>query len=204
MKKVRQSISVFLNVVVLTALTSSCSFREPPVLMKMAPLPDDGLICRVAVLPFANEASYSQADNIFGRVFVSELINTGFLLSQEGDVRKILKQMMVIPGLMPSVEQLRAIADRLGVQVIVIGSVVEMRDKDRYGQKLDPSAAVILRIIEADSGRTLWTTYARREGKEYRKVMHFGLINSVTALSEKMAAEIIETWFEGGVKKCAE
>ncbi|MBU0481023.1 MAG: hypothetical protein KKG47_07975 [Proteobacteria bacterium] len=172
--------------------------------MKMAPLPDDGLICRVAVLPFANEASYSQADNIFGRVFVSELINTGFLLSQEGDVRKILKQMMVIPGLMPSVEQLRAIADRLGVQVIVIGSVVEMRDKDRYGQKLDPSAAVILRIIEADSGRTLWTTYARREGKEYRKVMHFGLINSVTALSEKMAAEIIETWFEGGVKKCAE
>ena len=108
----------------------SCSLKNAPVILKMAPLPQDGNVCKIAVLPFANETLYPQADKVFGKVFISELIGTGdFLLSQEGDVRRTLKQMSIIPGHMPSVEQLRAVADRLGVQVVVFGTVVEMKDK---------------------------------------------------------------------------
>ena len=110
----------------------------------------------------------------------------------------------LLPGQPPNVEEVRTLADRLGVQAVITGAVVEMRDKTKYGRRLDPSLAVIVRILDADSGRTLWTTYNRREGKEYRRILHFGLVNSLTELSERAAREILETWQEEGFKQCRE
>lgn len=190
---------------VLLWLSTSCAFKTPPTVLKLAPLPEDGNICRVAVLPFANQTEYNQADDIFGRVFVTELINSGnYQVAQEGDVRKFFQQMQVLPGQLPHVEQMRGLADRLGVQIIVAGAVVEMQDKTMYGRRLDPTLAVIIRIIEGSSGRTLWTTYNRREGRQYRKIMHFGLVNTATELAKRVSAEIAEAWLEEGLRKCSD
>jgi TolB-like protein len=183
----------------------SCAVREPPIIMKMADLPLGGDICRIAVLPFTNQTDYRMADTIYTRVFTSELIGkSNYIVSQEGDVRNILNQLRMLPGEVLSSEQLRALADRLGVQVVITGAVLEMRDKIRYGQRLDPSLAVVVRILEASSGRTIWTTYNRSEGNQYRIVMHFGLINSINALAQRSAAEIFEAWEKKGFKECPE
>lgn len=189
----------------LLIMASGCSIKEPPTVLEQGPLPDQGKICRVAVLPFVNQTEYKQADDVFARIFVSELVNSGnYQAAQEGDVRKFLQQMQVLPNQLPSIEQLRALADRLGAQVIISGLVVEMVDKNEVGFKLDPSVAVIIRIIEGASGRTLWATYNRREGKQYRWIMHFGLVNSVAALSKHVSAEIVEAWHKKGFLKCTE
>ncbi len=173
--------------------------------MKLAPLPDEGRVCRIAVLPFSNQTEYPLANTIFYRVFVAELLESGnYLISQEGDVRKIYRQMKVLVGQTPDIEQVRALAGRLGVRLVITGSVVEMRDKTRYGRKLDPTMGVIVRILEGETGRTLWTTFVRREGKEYRKVMHFGVINTVSALAKRVSSEILEAWFKEGLQKCSE
>ncbi|NTV13059.1 MAG: hypothetical protein HGA96_03860 [Desulfobulbaceae bacterium] len=173
--------------------------------MKQGNIPDGGNICRVAVLPFINQTDYKQADDIFARVFVSELVNSGnYQMAQEGDVRKFLQQMQVLPSQIPDVEQLRAMADRLGVQVVISGTITEMKDSSEYGQRLEPSLAVVIRIMEGDSGRTLWSTYTRREGQQYRKIMHFGLVNSLTSLSKHVSAEIVESWHKEGFFKCIE
>jgi TolB-like protein len=195
----------YLAAALLVAALVSCSFKEPPAVLKSGPLPADGALCRLAIMPFSNQSSYAQAANIFGRVFTSMLIESGnYMVAQEGDVRKILQQQRLLPGQQPNVEEVRTLADRLGVQAVITGAVVEMRDKTRYGRRLDPSLAVIVRILDADSGRTLWTTYNRSEGKQYRKLMHFGLVNSLTELSERVAGEIMDTWQEEGFKKCTE
>lgn len=184
---------------------TACSVKDAPSVLKQGPLPDAGNICRVAVLPFTNQTDYKQADDIFARVFVSELTNSGnYLIAQEGDVRKFYQQMQVLPNQLPTVEQLRALADRLGAQVLVSGIIVEMKDKSDAGQRLDPSLAVIVRIIEGESGRTLWATYNRREGSQYRKIMHFGLVNSVTLLAKNVSAEIVAAWHNEGFRKCTE
>lgn len=183
----------------------SCSVKEPPTVLKQGSLPDGGNICRVAVLPFVNQTGFMQADDIFSRVFISELVNSGnYQVSQEGDVRKFLQQMRVLPNQAPDIEQLRAMADRLGVQVVISGTITEMKDKNEYGAQAEPSLAVVVRIIEGDSGRTLWTTYSRREGQQYRKVMHFGLVNSVTSLAKHVSAEIVESWHKEGFLKCTD
>ncbi|MDF1578663.1 MAG: hypothetical protein P1P81_09515 [Desulfobulbales bacterium] len=197
-----------LKVVVLLSalLLGSCALlREPPVVLKMADLPLEGNVCRIAVLPFTNQTDYSMAETIFSRVFVSELVAKGnYLVSQEGDVRRILFQMRVMPGQELSSEQIRAVADRLGAQIVISGAVLEMRDTVKSGRRLDPALAVVLRIMEAPTGRTLWVTYSRAEGSDYRYVMHFGVINSVTALAEKVAVKILKVWENEGLKECTE
>lgn len=193
---------MFLGFVV---MVTSCSFKEPPTVLKQGPLPDGGKICRVAVLPFFNQTGYKQADDMFSRVFVSELTNNGnYQVAQEGDVRKFYQQMHVLPNQVLGVEQLRALADMLGVQVIIAGTVMEMQDKSDFDQRLDPSIAVVLRIIEGSSGRTLWVTYNRREGIQYRQIMHFGLVNSLTSLAKHVSSEIVEAWNKEGFIKCTE
>jgi TolB-like protein len=186
-------------------MVSSCTLRDSPTVLKQGSLPDGGKVCRVAVLPFVNQTKYKQAEDIFSRVFVSELTNSGnYQVAQEGDVRKFYQQMHVLPNQMLGVEQLRAMADMLGAQVIVVGTVLEMQDKSDYGQRLDPSIAVVIRIIDGSSGRTLWATYNRREGIQYRQIMHFGLVNSVTSLAKHVSAEIVEAWHKEGFLKCTE
>lgn len=191
--------------VFLLGFASACSFREKPTVLKQGALPDEGKICRIVVLPFVNQTGYPQADDILARVFISELVNKGgYQVAQEGDVRKFYQQMQLVPIQIPSVEQLRALADLLDAQVVISGTVVEMRGKSEVGQSLDPSLAVIFRVIEGSSGRTLWASYIRREGKQYRKIMHFGLINSLTSLASHASAEILAEWQKQGFKKCTE
>ena len=189
----------------LVVLVSACSLREAPTVLKQGQLPNGGKICRVAVLPFVNQSGYVVGDDIFARVFASELANLGnYQVAQEGDVRKFFQQMQVLPNQRLNIEQLRALADRLGAQVIISGTIVEMRDMNESERVLNPSIAVIVRIIEGDSGRTLWASYNRREGTQYRKIMHFGLVNSVTSLAKHMSSEIVAAWQKEGFGKCAE
>ena len=185
-------------------LLAGCGLR-PPMVMKQAPLPDGGKVCRVAVLPFANQSGYPLGDTLFYRIFVAELLENGnYLVSQEGDVRKIYRQMRVVVGRTPDIEQVRALAGRLGAELVISGSVLEMRDKAKYGRTLEPSIAVVVRILDGESGRTLWTTFVRREGKDYRKALHFGVIHTVSALAKKVSSEILAAWLEEGLHKCSE
>lgn len=173
--------------------------------MKSSELPFGGEISRIAVLPFTNQTDYKLAETIFARVFTAELIaKGGYIVAQEGDVRQILNQMRMLPGEELSSEQLRALADRLGVQIVISGAVLEMRDKVAGSIKLEPYLAVVVRIMEASSGRTIWATYNRSEGRDYQIIMHFGVVNTVSALARKVSAEILDLWAEEGLKKCVE
>jgi TolB-like protein len=186
----------------LAALLLSACGPSLPALDRLAPLPGDR-ICRIAVIPFASETDFPQAASIFYRVFLSELVRSGqFDVVQEGDVREVLYDLRVLPGQQPEREQMKILGDRLGVAVAITGSIVEMAEVPQ-GQEIDPVLAVTVRIVNAESGDTLWSTYHRREGEQYRKVMHFGMVNNVTSLAHRVSDEIMACWFRGGLVGCA-
>lgn len=181
---------------------SGCSLKKP-VLFKMAPLPDDGRICRVAVLPFSNQTKYAGGSSLVTGVFTSELVKSDIgLVGLEGDVRKILLQHRILPGRTPTIDQLKSMADRLGVQLLILGEIFEMRDKLNYGSVLNPVISIVVRIVDADSGRSLWTTFHKREGVDYQKVMHWGMESTITGLAVRASNEIISAWQDGGLHKC--
>lgn len=168
-------------------------------LLATAPKP----ICRVAVLPFVNTTDYVQGDTIVYRIFVAELNRlAGFTVAQEGDVRRILRQMQLTPKEVPSYEQRRVLADRLGVDAIITGEIVAMHE-DEGTLETNPLLAVDLKLLATESNTTIITTYHSRRGKDYRKVMHFGLVNTITTLAVNVSDEILEIWSTKGVKPCA-
>ncbi|MBU0730584.1 MAG: hypothetical protein KKA70_12670 [Proteobacteria bacterium] len=167
----------------------------------MAPLPS-GNICRIAVLPFINETSFKDGETLFYKVFQGEIANTGnYTLAQEGDIRKVYRKMNIYPGENPSFTQMKILADRLNTQLFISGRLIEMQEATSPSST-DAIVGVYLTINDAKNGRALWSTYHRREGLEYLKILHFGQINSVISLSRVVSREIIDAWFKSGFKAC--
>jgi TolB-like protein len=185
----------------LVLLCLSACGPKVPTLHKSAPLPQEK-ICRIAIFPFVNETDYPQAGTIFYRIFIAELARTGqFEVAQEGDIREVYRHLKIRPGQQPNIEQMKILGDRLGVRVVITGAVVEMTEVPK-AKIVNPTLAVSLKIIDSWADQTLWSTYHRREGERYRKVMHFGVLNTVTSLAHQVSKEILELWFMEGFKGC--
>jgi hypothetical protein len=173
-----------------------------PILQRMKPLPADPA-CRIAVLPLVNESDYPLADVIMHKVFAGLLSEMGnFSLAQEGDIHKIYQQFRIYPGQVLSADQMKILASRLNVQMLITGSIIKMHENPGPNNSVNPELAFRLQILDAGTAETLWSTYHRRQGVDYQKTMHFGQINSMIRLCQEASREIINLWFEQGLTRC--
>ena len=173
-----------------------------PIHQQAKPLPQ-GPICRVAVLPFLNESDFPLGDAIFSKVFASQLQDsTNYFVIQEGDILKTYQQLHILPGEAPTLQQLHIIADRVNAQLLITGSVIEMRTQPAPNNTVNPMITVEIEILDGRSDRSLWTTLHKRDGFYYQKTMHFGIIHTITGLSKQMAVEIINLWHKKGLTQC--
>lgn len=169
---------------------------------KMVPVVEEH--CRVAVLPFLNETDFEVGDVFFYRVFSAELLSFGkFEIAQEGDVRKVYRQMRIAAQDVTTVEQLRVLAERLESEVLITCRITLMDDKTGGTRSL-PVLAVAMRMVDGRTGEEMVSTFHRREGEEYRHLMQFGLVHSMSGLSRLVAREILEKWKEKGLLRCTE
>jgi hypothetical protein len=102
----------------------------------------------------------------------------------------------------PTQEQLQIIADRVNAQLLITGIIMEMREDRGEHNTIIPVLVMELQIRDGRSGEILWTAFHRRQGTDYKKTMHFGTIQTVTGLSSRMTEEIINLWFNKGLKQC--
>jgi len=181
-------------------LLVACSSATPR-LDKMEPLPGNST-CRVAVLPFLERGGYPRGAELFYKVFSAELVSAAaFQLVQEGDILDLYRQLTIFPSQEPNLEQLRIIGSRLGVQLFIGGDILKMVER-RSGGEVVTELTVVLRLYDGRTGKLLWETYHKRCGRDYRTVMHFGRINTITGLARRMSKEIINLWLEQGMNKC--
>lgn len=189
-----------LSALLIITLTS-CGMNGAPRLIKLGVMPKES-VCKLAVLPFINETDFELGGLITYRIFMSELLSSGnYVISQEGDILKIYNQLKISHKDAPTFEQVRILADRLDVQLFITGRVIDMAETI-IEQESRPSLAVDLQIIQVDPARILWTTYHRSEGERYRKVMHYGMENTITGLAKRVSSEILELWFSEGFNRC--
>ena len=190
-----------LLMLILTFLLSGCATRVP-LHTQLAPLPA-GPVCRVAVLPFINDSDFPLGDAIVYKVFATEFQASGnYLVIQEGEILKVYQQLRILPGETPTLQQLQIIADRVNAQLLITGIVMEIREDRGEYNSIIPAIIMEIAIRQGRSGEILWTTFHRRQGTDYKKTMHFGTIHTVTGLSRQMAEEIINLWFNKGLKQC--
>lgn len=182
---------------------AGCAVRtELPMHREMKPLPPES-ICRIAVLPFLNDSKFPLADTLVAKVISARLYDAGnYLVTQDGDVLKAYRQLQILPGEAPDLEQYRIIADRVNAQLLITGIVLEMREDRGDHGSVDPFAVLEVQIRDGRNGEVLWTTLHRRKGTDYKKTMHFGTIYTMTGLIQRMSEEIINLWFKKGLAQC--
>ena len=197
MKRIKK---LYYYLIVLIFLTvSGCSIGLPNV--QILNCPKKG-IKRVAVLPFKNDTKFLQGGDIFYKVFVAKLISSNWVqVCPEGDIRAIYRQLEIFPGQQPNIQQLRIIASRLHVTYLVLGKVLKMEEKRTRQGEINPVISVSLKIINGKTGKLILVTHHYREGESYRKIMHFGMVDTVTKLAAVMSNEIIEKW-EKDINRC--
>ena len=206
MKGLRTSVFV-LGALLPVLLIGGCAalvtkFDQLPQHRQMVPMLS-GPVCRVAVLPFENGSDYPLADAIFAKVFAAQLTAAGnYLVVQEGDIIKLYQQLRILPGVMPTEEQLQIIAGRLEADLLVTGTIIEMRENPAPHATVNPVVAVDLLLRNGSNSEPLWGVYHRRQGSDYRTAMHFGTFHTVTGLCHQMAVEIINLWYQKGLPRC--
>ncbi|MBU0682464.1 MAG: hypothetical protein KKD73_13685 [Proteobacteria bacterium] len=158
--------------------------------------------CSVGVLPLINRSAYSQGDKILYRVIMAELvIQRPWRLALEGDIRRIYRELRLRPWIQPNPEQMQIIASRLGVDLLVGGEILEMEEQVE-GDRVNPRLKIQLQVYNGKDGTLLWSTYHGKQGTDYRKLMHFGLSNTVSELGKKMMKEILGLWEEEELLAC--
>ena len=128
------------------------------------PNADLGAIKRVAVLPFENLTQERSASDKVQKVFLSELLATeAFDVAEPGLVAKVLKAERIesLDSMGPA--EMKRVGEALKAQGLFMGSVVDFAET-RSGSTSSPEVTIQLRLVEVQSGVTIWTASKTRSG----------------------------------------
>ncbi len=160
-------------------------------------------VCRVVLLPFVNESRSPQLSTQAYRIFLSEIVQSKlFQIEPEGDLRHFLYRNRVRTDTIWNNQLYALLAQQLGVDAVIVAYI---RDSNLVaGASGSRNAFVSLQVElhEAHSGRLLLSSFLRRTGDDYAKVLHFGVVDTVSGLLQRMFLEIISEWQEKGVSGC--
>jgi TolB-like protein len=146
---------------------------------------------RIAVLPFDNLTPEAAAGEVLSLVFFTELGARGDWEPVEtGVVLAALESLGVRSTGSLGAAQLAAIGERLGVSWLLVGSVLEHGQVRTADGEL-PSVGVTVKLLDAASGRVLWTRMAFRSGDDGETVFGWGRENSPRKLAARLAGELL-------------
>ncbi len=125
---------------------------------------DMGAIQKVAVLPFENLTSERTAGEKVQKVFMTELLAlSAFEVVEPGAVVRVLKaeRADAVEALGPA--ELKRIGEALKADALFLGTVVDFAD-NRSGTTPAPDVTIQLRLVETQSGVTVWSASQTRSG----------------------------------------
>jgi TolB-like protein len=128
------------------------------------PSADLGTIRKVAVLPFENLSSEQAVGEKLNRVFMLELLTLGaFDVVEPGLVPKALRAQNIEAPQSMTPDDIKKLGKALDAQGLFYGTVVEFKD-DRVGSSHAPEVTLNLRLVEAETGVTIWSCNASQSG----------------------------------------
>lgn len=155
---------------------------------------DKSKIKKVAVCTFHNNTQVTEAGNIVTDAFIAGLFERkGFKIEFPGNVRSFLVSERIIVRTGIDLQSVRFMAKRLGVDAVILGEVDEYKGVEEREKAVIPAVTIRSRMVDGQSGKILWMAQHRRTGNDYVKVLDFGKVRSVAALTRKVVNEMIET-----------
>lgn len=117
----------------------------------------------VAVLPFENRTGQAAAGELVAQEVASALLTSErYNVLQPGETEELLRLLAVKNEATASVAAAQRLGEVLGVQALLTGTVTafESRDLTRRTPAAEPVVGFAARLVEAKSGRVLWSATA--------------------------------------------
>ncbi|MCB9897956.1 MAG: hypothetical protein H6825_08130 [Planctomycetes bacterium] len=151
-------------VATLLAVVVGCASTEEVGTAFLHPNADLSLVRRVAVLPLENMTSDRFAGDRVREILAVELLAQGlFDVVDAGEVNRVLRTRNIenVAALGP--EAVRSLGEDLGVQALLLGSVMEYRER-RSGTFTAPEIALSLRLVDVETGIAMWSVSGAHSG----------------------------------------
>lgn len=147
----------------------------------------------VAVLPFENVTEDRTAGDKVQKVFLTELLALGvFEVVEPGTVTKALKGVRAESADALAPAELKTLGETAKADALFLGTVVDFAES-RSGGTAAPEVTIQLRLVEAQSGVTVWSVSRTRSGAGAMKKL-FGIGgDSLTEAARKLIHEQLRT-----------
>jgi TolB-like protein len=122
---------------------------------------------KVAVVPFDNLSTDKGAGARVSRVFVTDLLaEQVFDVVEPGEVSRVMMKYNLVRTSELTTEQIIEMGKALGVQGIILGTVNESASV-RSGSSISNTVTLVVRMVETETGTTVWSTSKTRSGKGF-------------------------------------
>ncbi|UCD64859.1 MAG: hypothetical protein JSW34_05345 [Candidatus Zixiibacteriota bacterium] len=157
------------------------------------PEADFGFYSSVGVIPFANLTSDRNASDKVTSTFVTELLLLNTVsVANMGDLDKTLREVVKqdMANVMEELtsEQVKAIGELAGVEGVFIGAVKDFA-MTRSGQSEFPLVAVIVRFVDCQTGRVVWSYETSQKGGPKFPVFSFGETHTLGEMTSKVCRD---------------
>jgi TolB-like protein len=125
---------------------------------------DFGGVTRVAIVPFENLTNDQGASRFVTRLFFTELLAQNvFDVVEPGEVSAFLAAKPAEKGAEMNLDLMKAMAAKLGVQGIILGTVGESTEF-RSGNLNTNVISINVRMVSPETGGTIWSSSVNTEG----------------------------------------
>jgi hypothetical protein len=148
----------------------------------------------ICVLPLQNRSPSRTAARAMEAILQERLAEHGGIrLVPPADLRKaVLETGLRAPSRL-SAPQLARLGKALGTSLFLQGTILQ------YGQAYTdlgdtPTVEIYLSLVDAETGRTLWSGLHRRVGLDYQGLFKLGAINAQSTLASRTVAELLSSF----------
>jgi hypothetical protein len=168
--------------------TSSDVFRDQSM--------DFGLVQTVAVMPFANQTREQTAADRVRDVFINSILATrGVYVLPIGEVKRGTSRAGIADPTAPSPEEVVKFAGIVKADAVITGDVKEYGEV-RSGTASSTMIAISMQMMEAQTGRVVWSASATQGGVGITDRLFGGGGEPMNIVTEKAVNEIIRKLFK--------
>ncbi len=191
---VKTSLTRILPIIVLACLASCASVKGATDVYK-DPNMDFGAIKTVAVLPFTNLTRDQAAAERTRDVFMNLLQATGAVyVIPTGEVARGIMRSGTTTPTAPSTEEIKKIASAVSANAVIVGVLKEYGEV-RSGNSSANVISLSLKMIEAETGRVVWSASATEGGISFWDRLFGGGGKPMNDITVKAANDLIDKLF---------
>jgi TolB-like protein len=159
----------------------------------LSPQTDLSEFKKIAVLPFDNLSGAEDAGEKVTEIFTIELLRMGnFSVAEPGRVKKAVMERRIRTTRDMDIEAVKWLGETLEADLILAGSVLEFSIEESADKKV-PMVTVISRLVQADTGVTVWAAYQSRQGDDKESLFGWGRITSLSQLAHLAVSEMLQS-----------